>query len=396
MRGTPNHDGDKQFEMLASYLNRYTNVFVVMSPQVIETDEADIAVLPGFDRGVFRAKFPGLSKEEENEVFTQELGNILLGLKAQCKPYKVNILMSHYTVPGCNTESGQVQFLTQFEPVLTQEALSVANYDLVALGHIHRPQCVNGTYNVFYSGAVNAMNFNDEGQERGFWLHEISANDIDYTEDPNPYVYKIDNPNRYLLQSFFYKTPYREFQTLRFTDTDVTGINTGEMDAVAFNMWRFNNLITDKIVRVIYNCSDSNNKAFNKALLEKQLYDDGAFYVSEITPDKVDASANRNDLSEQADPEANLKEYLIEKAFTEEQIYEIVASARPIIAEAVASSSTSKITGVFEPIGIEVKNYRNYEEESFNFEEIRFCTINGQNGAGKSSLFMDAIIDCLY
>lgn len=394
MRGTPNHDGDKQFEMLASYLSRYSNVFVVMSPQVIVTEDADVAVLPGFDRGVFRAKFPGLSKEEENVVFTQELGNILLGLKAQCRPEKANILMSHYTVPGCNTESGQVQFLTQFEPVITQEALSAANYDLVALGHIHRPQCVSGTGNVFYSGAVNAMNFNDEGQERGFWIHEL--NDIDYTEEPDPYVYMIDSPNRYQLQSFFYKTPYREFQTVEMNDTDITGINTGDMEAVACNIWRFNRIIQDKIVRVIYTCSDSNNKAFNKALLEKQLYEDGAFYVSEITPDKVDASANRNDLSEQADPEANLKEYLVEKAFTEEQIYEIVTCARPIIAEAVASSNTSKITGVFEPIEIEVKNYRNYEEESFNFEDIRFCTINGQNGAGKSSLFMDAIIDCLY
>ena len=53
-------------------------------------------------------------------------------------------------------------------------------------------------------------------------------------------------------------------------------------------------------------------------------------------------------------------------------------------------------TGTFEPVEIAVKNYRNYEEETFNFEDITFCTINGQNGAGKSSLFMDAIIDCLF
>lgn len=32
----------------------------------------------------------------------------------------------------------------------------------------------NGLHNVFYSGAINAMNFNDEGQERGFWIHEFS------------------------------------------------------------------------------------------------------------------------------------------------------------------------------------------------------------------------------
>ena len=37
-----------------------------------------------------------------------------------------------------------------------------------------------------------------------------------------------------------------------------------------------------------------------------------------------------------------------------------------------------------------------FRSERFSFEDINFCTINGQNGAGKSSLFMDAIIDCLY
>lgn len=45
-------------------------------------------------------------------------------------------------------------------------------------------------------------------------------------------------------------------------------------------------------------------------------------------------------------------------------------------------------TGTFEPVEITVKNYRYYEEETFNFEDITFCTINGQNGTGKSSLFM--------
>lgn len=58
--------------------------------------------------------------------------------------------------------------------------------------------------------------------------------------------------------------------------------------------------------------------------------------------------------------------------------------------------SQAGVSGVFEPVEIAVKNYRNYVEETFNFNNISFCTINGQNGAGKSSLFMDAIVDCLY
>lgn len=107
MRGTPNHDGAGQFNVLAEMFADCRNVHIVITPQVKSFDDVDIAVLPGFDRGVYRAKFPGLSKDEENVVFTQELANIVTGLKAQCRADKKSVLMAHYTVPGCNTESGQ-------------------------------------------------------------------------------------------------------------------------------------------------------------------------------------------------------------------------------------------------------------------------------------------------
>lgn len=376
MRGTPNHDGAGQFNVLSEMFSDCQNVHVVITPQVIPFEDVDIAVLPGFDRGVYRAKFPGLSSEEENEVFTQELSNIVLGLKAQCDPSKKSVLMTHYTVPGCNTESGQTMMLTQFEPIIPQETLLAADYDLVALGHIHRPQKITSRENWYYAGAINAMNFNDEGQERGFWIHQTHP--------------------EWVWQSFFHNTPIREFITFEFTDTDITAINLGNIDEVAFNYWRYNGAVNDRIVRIHYSCSAENSKVLNKALLEKTLLDDGAFMVWEILPDKIDEFANRTELANATDPEVNLIKYLEEKHVPLEKVQELVLKARPIMAEAEASMSTVANTGAFEPVEISVKNYRNYEDETFNFENITFCTINGQNGAGKSSLFMDAIVDCLY
>lgn len=375
MRGTPNHDSAEAFGELQAHFELVPNVEIVTVPQVIQTEQFDIAVLPGFDRGTFRAKFPGLGKEEEHEVLTKELANAVLGLKAQCEPGKRSILMSHYTIPGCNTESGQVMMLTQFEPVLLPECLIAADFDLVAMGHIHRPQKLPNVENCYYSGAINSMTFNDEGQERGFWIHEYSADGWSRT---------------------FHQTSYRGFVTFRFTDTDITAINLGNLDDVAFNWWRYNGGVQDRIVRILYTCSYENSKALNTALLEKALYDDGAFYVAGILPEKVEEAADRNDLSNTTDPEENLRQYLADKQYTEEQIQELVLKARPVIAQAEASMSLSAGTGTFEPVEIEVRNYRNYAEEHFSFEDISFCTINGQNGAGKSSLFMDAIIDCLY
>lgn len=382
MRGTPNHDGEGPFEVLSEHFSGFDNVHIVAEPEIVQTPYADIAVLPGFDAGVYRAKFPGMGKEEENEAISQELGNIVLGMKAQCTPGKVSILMAHYTVPGCNAESGQSQILTQFEPIVPVESLEAADYDLVALGHIHRPQKLQTVKNAFYSGSINANNFNDEGQERGFWIHEFKP---DYV--------------RQLLEydtSVFYKTPYREFLTYHFTDTDVTAITLGNIDEVAMNYWRWNGAISGKIVRVLYECSADKKKAFNTALLEKTMYDDGAFWVSDILPEKIEAAASRINMSEKTDPEENLREYLEEKQLSETDIERLILKARPIIAEAMANDTAGAFSGFFVPIEIEVKNYRAYAEEKFSFEDIQFCTINGQNGAGKSSLFMDAIIDCLF
>ena len=318
MRGTPNHDGSGQFNVLSEMFADVPNVHVVITPQVISFDDVDIAVLPGFDRGVFRANHPGLSSDEENVVFTNELSNIVTGLKAQCSPEKKSILMAHYTVPGCNTESGQTMMLTQFEPIIPQEALLAANYNLVALGHIHRPQKIMHR-DWYYSGAINAMNFNDEGQQRGFWIHnwhELGT-----------------------WQSIFHETPIREFATIELNDDDVTQINMQAMDFVATEKWR--GQIDGKIVRVHYSCTAENSKALNKATLERELLEDGAFMVWEILPDKIDEFANRTQLENATDPEANLIKYLEEKQVPQERIQELVLKARPIIAEAEASMTAT-------------------------------------------------------
>jgi exonuclease SbcD len=373
MRGTPNHDSEWAFEELKGHFELVPNVQIVTQPQVITLDGVSVAVLPGFDRGVFRAKYPGLGKEEENEVLTGEISNIVKGLKTMCGTDDLTILMAHYTVPGCNVESGQVMMLTQFEPIIPVDALTAADYDLVALGHIHRPQQLFDR-NWYYSGAVNALTFNDEGQERGFYIHNY--------EDG-------------VWNSVFHRTPYREFKTTYLDEADMQLINEGQYDIVGMQHWKGN--IDGKIVRVLYNCTFETNKAVNKALFERKLLEDGAFQVTEINPQKINESADRQDLSDVADPEENLKQWLIEKnKYSDEKIQELILIARPIIQQAQASMSQAGVSGVFEPVEIAVKNYRNYVEETFNFNDISFCTINGQNGAGKSSLFMDAIVDCLY
>lgn len=176
LRGTPNHDSEEQFEMLTTAFYGDDSVSVVTEPEVLHIhtyhgQHVDVACIPGFDRGVHRAAHPGLSREEETQVFTDELAKVVLGLKAQCEPGVTSILSTHFTVPGCNMESGQTALFAQFEPVIYQDTLKAADFDLVALGHIHRPQQLpEAGRAVFYCGSITGLNFNDEGQPRGFYM----------------------------------------------------------------------------------------------------------------------------------------------------------------------------------------------------------------------------------
>lgn len=292
MRGTPNHDGAAQFRVLERMLLNIRNVDVVTEPGVIKTPWADIACLPGFDKQEFRAKFPGLSADEENLAWTKYISDMVFALRAECE--KTPILMAHYTVPGCNMESGQTSFFTNFEPVIPRETLMAARYEAVLLGHIHRPQIIEGFDNVFYPGAINAMNFNDEGQDRGFWIHEF-------------------NEKGTLVKEHRYTTPYRQFQTITW-DSDEVGdyIREGIM---YLHRTELPKKVADKIVRVRYSCTSEQKKALNIPLLQKNLYELGAFYVADIEAESTIDITNRGLLSEESDPRLNLEKWLEEKTF---------------------------------------------------------------------------------
>ena len=128
--------------------------------------------------------------------------------------------------------------------------------------------------------------------------------------------------------------------------------------------------------------------------MQSDLYEMGAFYVADIEAESMVDVANRGLLSEESDPLLNLKKWLSEKCVKDAD--KIVELGEPIISVAMKSETTSENHGVFRPVSISVKNYRNYKEEDFDFSDVSFCSINGVNGVGKSSLFMDAIADCLY
>ncbi len=383
MRGTPNHDSEAQLKTLETTFETDDRVQIITEPGVYPVEGrggewVNVACLPGFDRGYYRAKHPGLSSEEENEVFTKAIEDMIAGLKAQCGPDLPSVLVSHFTITGANMESGQTAFFSKFEPCVYPATLAAADFDLVCFGHIHRPQQLEGCKNTFYCGAVTQLNFNDERQTRGYYIHDI-ADDRTVTSTFRPIFAKHSH------------------LTIRLEDDDIREINeAGPEWLYKLPVLEYDGQLNGKIVRVLYNCTDEHNKAFNHGALQNWLYQNGAFYVSEITPQKITITVDRRSMEADGTPESNLVDYLTEKGLSPERVGELVELARPIIAEATERSTQQHHTGLFVPQEIEVHNYRNYRDECFNFDPIRFCTINGCNGAGKSTLFMDAMLDALF
>jgi len=368
--GTPNHDGISQYETLEQMTPGIT-YFTGPGIRTLLTNSGPIQVagLPGFDKGHFRAQFPGLSAEEENQVFSQQLDTIIQGLSAQVEPSIPSVLMAHHTVIGCEIDNGQHVFQAN-EVILNSTILENSNFDLVCLGHIHKAQIVGDIFKklIFYSGSLDAFTFNDEGSTKGFWIHEIG-----------------DKPNHRIIE-----TPAREFKTLKWGQSAVKIYNDGQVDI--FDTYK----LKDKVVRILYTCDSETEKALDKKKLERDLYDAGAYYVSEICPDGIHEVVNKERLHEKLTISDCLERYLIEKGMKELDISQLLSEAVDIIAEVSANSPTGGQTGLFLPIEIEVRNYRSYTEEKLSFKDIYFAMVNGRNGSGKSSLFMDALVDCLY
>lgn len=398
--GTLNHDNIEAFRIIKKV--GIPGLYICMEPQLLNIQTRSgmiqVAAVPGFEKNYFRAQFPGLSAEEENKACTQALHDIIVGLGAQVDGTSPSILLSHYTIIGCQYDNGDHVFAAN-EVVINQATLESTPFDLVCMGHIHLAQKVpSATKPIYYAGTLQGLTFNEEGQEKGFWMHEIYNYHAERDVNPNgPFLGEGHTKSRFI------KTMARGFRTIYMGQHEVEAFNVNGLEGLCNKLGlrgadERNNLpdFGGKIVRVKYECDEETNKIFNRQLLEKQLYNAGAFYVSEITPEKISIMVDKRAMNENSTPEENLRDFLKEKEIPEEEIAAILEIAAPLISTAAVKITAGKLTGIFEPVSLEVKNYRSFWEENFNFENITFATVNGINGNGKSAFFMDAIATCLY
>ena len=109
------------------------------------------------------------------------------------------VLVAHLHVSGADV-GGMIRMSSENE-VLFDAAALPAKFDYVALGHIHKPQCLGGQAHVRYSGSLDRMNFGERDEEKGIVLVDIGPDgrhgDPQFIGiEPTPLIdLQITNPN---------------------------------------------------------------------------------------------------------------------------------------------------------------------------------------------------------
>ena len=378
--GTSNHDNPKAFTTLEKTTRGVKNLHIFTKPDTATLttasgEEIQILAMPGFEKGRLRVFMPDADAETENQNATTLVNEIIMGQAARLDHTKPSILVAHYTVAGSEGESGQT-FLAGQDVVITPQTIDGSGVTLATFGHIHKPQRLGSNTPAFYSGSPNELTFNDEGIDHGFYYHTIEDGAV--------------------TESRFIETPARKHHTMHLTREQVAQfIATGEMDGIEPEA-------RDAIIRVYYDATADQEKQLHTAALQNYLMGKtiGAFYVADFLNEAAEEAAAQQATTDDT-PEDALDRYLnglkeTGMDLTEGDIRRLEELAAPIIHEADDGREADQHTGAFIPKRIEVTNYRSYAHAEFDFSEIRMAMVNGPNGVGKSSLFMDSLADCLY
>lgn len=298
--GTPGHDSLAGYKFLEQM--QIPHVSIRTQPGIIPyIPEVSIACLPGLNRSALLTNddMKGLPPEQIHRIMTDKITQLCMGMSVQMPDDKPKILMAHITYQGADT--GFADLLMQNEPILTREAVS--GFDLVCLGHIHRPQVIDNK--VFYSGPVERLSFNEQDITPGFWIHEVE-NDLPFDR---------------LLPSRFIETPARRYVTLEWEEFFVKDYIENSESFIYQD-------VKDAIVRLHYSCSEETAQQLNRKQLEKSLYDAGAFFITEIKADieRVDR-ARDNSVNESLSVPQALEKWAVNQGIAEPEIRELVLMA---------------------------------------------------------------------
>lgn len=218
------------------------------------------------------------------------------------------ILTGHFSVSGALLGSERSVMLGRDVTVLLSTIADPA-WDYVALGHIHRHQCLTqgqaGVPPVVYSGSLERIDFGEENDRKGYVLAEVSRGRAQWT---------------------FHEVACRPFVTLR---VDVR--RAGDPTQVVLESIHRHDL-TDAVVRVIIAADPETDLLLNeRAIHDVLLKEAGANHVAVIQRDVERPERMRLGTSpEGLTPLELLERYLFSKQVEPDRMATLLEHARTI------------------------------------------------------------------
>ncbi len=180
-----NHDNTRRLRAVAPVFRR-GEVMVVSEPAApdaggspvldIDGTELRLALLPFVSqRGIIRAAELMDNPAFENaNMYSARVRALIEVLTADFSPAAVNVVVAHGFVAGGSVGGGERAAHLLDEYAITAQAFP-ASASYVALGHLHRPQKIQGAAPIHYCGSPLQLDFGEQRQPKQVNIVEVEA-----------------------------------------------------------------------------------------------------------------------------------------------------------------------------------------------------------------------------
>jgi DNA repair protein SbcD/Mre11 len=179
-----NHDSPKRWSAVAPLLQRFS---VVVIPEVLRPERGGVVEVKSRDRSTIAqiACLPWVSEqrmisaidimglaEAPNQTYADEMARLIKALCSTLDPKNCTLFAGHLFVSGSKLGGGERSLTVGQIYSVTPQAMPQVQY--VALGHVHRPQRVQGSaVPARYAGSLLQLDFGETGQKKSVALVDV-------------------------------------------------------------------------------------------------------------------------------------------------------------------------------------------------------------------------------
>jgi exonuclease SbcD len=256
-----------------------------------------------------REDYKNLNLEEINQLMLDKLENLVLGetgLVSRLDPTLPTIMVAHGTVQGA-VYSSERSVMLGHDLVLPPGLMHHPAFDYVALGHVHKHQCLFDDPPVVYCGSLERIDFGEAAERKGFVVVDLEKGRADWR---------------------FVPVNARRFVTIR-VQTDGDNPTQSVLDAIAQHP------IADAVVRLTVQTTAQAEPLLDDAVIRRALAP--AFHIAAITREVERPTRLRLGSQESIEaltPRQILERYLIARQTPPERIELLIRYADKILTPA--------------------------------------------------------------